>query len=447
MRKREAPSPVRSNTPADHLSPDSPSSQRPPSPFTSPSHPRYHPVDEPRPFRESPPQADGDSNRDRVPSKHRKGKSTHWARDVSSYHLMGPIGEGTYGKVWKARDPDSGVTVALKMIKTTDKDGKTNDGGFPITSIREIRILRSLRHPNIVDLLEVVTDNGPTVKDGKSGDVYMVFEYLEYDLWGLANSPEDVRLSPVHIKTYMKQMLTAIDYMHQNKVMHRDLKCANLFIGANGLLKVGDWGLARSFHEKQENHTPTVITLWYRPPEVLLRTTKYGPAVDMWSVGCILAELLHGSPILPGSTETQQLDLIFSLCGSPTDQSWPDRVQLPDWKAMGKTLEGTRKERTIRSKFKFDPYGVDLVDKLLTLDPTKRLSAAKALDHQYFWRPPLAVAPELLPKFGVSSCHEFEVKKKKEAERAKRKEGEAQALARAAANRAAEAETRVSDRW
>ncbi|CAN0265322.1 unnamed protein product, partial [Laminaria digitata] len=229
--------------------------------------------------------------------------------------------------VWKAKEPGSDLVVALKMIKATDKEGKSCDGGFPITSIREIRILRSLTHDNIVELLEVVTDSHGKVEDGKQGDVYMAFEYLEYDLWALANSSQ-VNLTAVHIKTYMKQMLDAIAYMHTNKVMHRDLKLANLLIGANGRLKVGDWGLARSFHDNQRHHTPTVITLWYRPPEVLLRTTRYGPAVDMWSVGCILAELLYESPILPGTHEQEQLNLIYSLCGTPTDESWPDRAEV-----------------------------------------------------------------------------------------------------------------------
>ncbi|CAM9469651.1 unnamed protein product [Discosporangium mesarthrocarpum] len=278
-------------------SPRSPLSQRPPSPFQSPSSPTYEPIGPRRSDYEdisgetgsSPPRppspstsrgSDSDGVVESLIRLRRRRHTTHWARDVSSYDIMGPIGEGTYGKVWKARDPVTGDAVALKMIKTTDKDGNTNDGGFPITSIREIRILRSLTHPNIVDLKEVVTDRAGKVKDGRPGDVYMVFEYLEYDLWALANSP-DVCLTAVHIKTYMKQMLSAIDYMHQNKVMHRDLKCANLFIGANGMLKVGDWGLARSFHGGQNQHTPTVITLWYRPPEVLLRTNKVSVYMEM----------------------------------------------------------------------------------------------------------------------------------------------------------------------
>ncbi|CAM9626603.1 unnamed protein product, partial [Ectocarpus sp. 12 AP-2014] len=297
-------------------------------------------------------EAEGDAasgDKPRPPSK--KPKANHWARDVSAYDILEPIGEGTYGKVWKAKEPGGDIVVALKMIKATDKEGNSCDGGFPITSIREIRILRTLTHDNIVELLEVVTDSHGKVEDGKQGDVYMAFEYLEYDLWALANSSQ-VKLTATHIKTYMKQMLDAIAYMHTNKVMHRDLKLANMLIGADGILKVGDWGLARSFHDNQTKHTPTVITLWYRPPEVLLRTTRYGPAVDMWSVGCILAELLYESPILPGTHEKEQLNLIYSLCGTPTDESWPDRTELPDWSLYAKAAE-EHKPRSIQSKFRY----------------------------------------------------------------------------------------------
>ncbi|CAB1099365.1 unnamed protein product [Ectocarpus sp. CCAP 1310/34] len=393
-------------------------------------------------------EAEGDAangDKPRPPSK--KPKANHWARDVSAYDILEPIGEGTYGKVWKAKEPGCDIVVALKMIKATDKEGNSCDGGFPITSIREIRILRTLTHDNIVELLEVVTDSHGKVEDGKQGDVYMAFEYLEYDLWALANSSQ-VKLTATHIKTYMKQMLDAIAYMHTNKVMHRDLKLANMLIGADGILKVGDWGLARSFHDNQTKHTPTVITLWYRPPEVLLRTTRYGPAVDMWSVGCILAELLYESPILPGTHEKEQLNLIYSLCGTPTDESWPDRTELPDWSLYAKAAE-EHKPRSIQSKFRFDRLGVDLVDKLLTLDPSKRLSAAEALDHPYFWHDPRVVQPSELSKFAIHSCHEFEVKKVKEKERLRRKEAEAkvQEVRAAAANRPSEADAKPSDRW
>eukprot|EP00752_Nemacystus_decipiens_P003348 g3096.t2 len=369
--------------------------------------------------------AEGGASADERPvSKKSRG---HWARDVSAYDILEPIGEGTYGKVWKAKEPGSNIVVALKMIKATDKEGNSCDGGFPITSIREIRILRTLTHDNIVELLEVVTDSHGKVEDGKQGDVYMAFEYLEYDLWALANSSQ-VKLTATHIKTYMKQMLDAIAYMHTNKV--------------------GDWGLARSFHDNQRKHTPTVITLWYRPPEVLLRTTRYGPAVDMWSVGCILAELLYESPILPGTHEKEQLNLIYSLCGTPTDESWPDRKELPDW-SLYAFLAEEHKPRSIQTKFRFDRLGIDLVDKLLTLDPSKRLSAADALDHPYFWHDPRVVKPSELSKFAIQSCHEFEVKKVKEKERARRKEAEAKAaeVRAAAANRPLEADTKPSDKW
>jgi cyclin-dependent kinase 12/13 len=160
----------------------------------------------------------------------------------------------------------------------------------------------------------------------------MVFEYMDHDLAGLLDSPtlRQTGLRLDQIKCYTKQLLEGLHYLHYNNVLHRDIKASNLLINNQGVLKLADFGLARLISNKREgNYTNNVITLWYRPPELLLGAHSYGTAVDMWSVGCILAELLYRKPIFPGKTEIDQLDLIFRLCGTPTDETWPDAKKLP----------------------------------------------------------------------------------------------------------------------
>jgi len=158
----------------------------------------------------------------------------------------------------------------------------------------------------------------------------MVFEYMDHDLTGLLERP-GTKFSVAQIKCYMKQLLTGLYYCHKNHILHRDIKGSNLLIDNKGILKLADFGLARPYttNEGANPLTNRVITLWYRPPELLLGAQAYGPAVDMWSAGCIFAELLHGKPILPGKDELEQLDLIFKLCGSPTMENWPEAHGLP----------------------------------------------------------------------------------------------------------------------
>ncbi|KAG5176144.1 kinase-like domain-containing protein [Tribonema minus] len=349
-------------------------------------------------------------------------KRRRCARDVSEYALLGPVGEGAYGVVWKANDPLTGDMVALKMIKTGAESGAPDaELGFPITSVREIRILKLLRHDNIINLKDVVTDMEGKMKGGKAGDVYMVFEYMDADLEGIMKTP-DVQLNRNYIKSFMHQLLCGLDFMHRHKVIHRDLKGANLLINANGCLKIGDFGLARSMHEHMKQLTSKVITLWYRPPELLMRATLYGTDVDMWSVGCIFGEMLQRVAILPGKDEQEQMELIFGLCGTPTPESWPGVAKLPDWESCWKPKVVQRpRERTLQHRFRhLDRNVVDLLDRLLQLDPAKRITATQALDHNYFFDHPAVVAPGGLPPLSFTSCHEFEAKQRQAKERADR---------------------------
>jgi cyclin-dependent kinase 12/13 len=213
------------------------------------------------------------------------------------------------------------------------------------------------------------------------------------------------------IKCYMSQLLKGLHYCHRNNILHRDIKGSNLLINNNGILKLADFGLARSYtNENAHPLTNRVITLWYRPPELLLGTTTYGPSIDMWSAGCIFAELLYGKPILPGKNEFEQLELIFRLCGTPTPENWPEAEKLPMAKAFKQKEKYPRRVRDVFNRF--SPSAKDLVERFLTLDPSKRITAVEALDSDWFWENPMACDPGDLPRYEPS--HEFQTKKRRQ---------------------------------
>ncbi|WCJ31606.1 cyclin-dependent kinase C 1 [Euphorbia peplus] len=337
------------------------------------------------------------------------------SRSVDCFEKLEQIGEGTYGQVYMAKEIKTGEIVALKKIRMDNERE-----GFPITAIREIKILKKLHHENVIKLKEIVTSPGPEKDEqGRSdgnkykGGIYMVFEYMDHDLTGLADRP-GMRFSVPQIKCYMRQLLTGLHYCHVNQVLHRDIKGSNLLIDNEGNLKLADFGLARSFsNEHNANLTNRVITLWYRPPELLLGTTKYGPAVDMWSVGCIFAELLHGKPIFPGKDEPEQLNKIFELCGAPDEVNWPGVSKIP-WYNNFKPTRPLK--RRLREVFRhFDRHALELLERMLTLDPSQRISAKDALDAEYFWTDPLPCDPKTLPTY--ESSHEFQTKKKRQQQR------------------------------
>ncbi|XP_074273667.1 cyclin-dependent kinase C-1-like [Silene latifolia] len=352
---------------------------------------------------------------------------TSWgSRNVDCFHKLEQIGEGTYGQVYMAKEIDTGEIVALKKIRMDNEKE-----GFPITAIREIKILKKLHHENVVNLKEIVTSPGPE-KDERGrpdanckfkGGIYMVFEYMDHDLTGL--SSRDKMFSIPQIKCYMRQLLTGLHYCHVNQVLHRDIKGSNLLIDNEGMLKLADFGLARSFsNEHNGNLTNRVITLWYRPPELLLGSTRYGPAVDMWSVGCIFAELLDGKPVFPGKDEPEQINRIFELCGAPDEANWPGIAKLP-WYTNFKPNRPMK--RRVREYFRhFDRHALDLLEKMLTLDPAQRITAKDALDAEYFWTDPLPCDPKSLPKYEAS--HEFQTKKKRQHQKQQEEDAKRQKL-------------------
>ncbi|CAH0522131.1 unnamed protein product [Peronospora belbahrii] len=325
--------------------------------------------------------------------------------DIDNYSIIDKVGSGTYGEVFKCQHKLTKDIVALKKLRP---DVEKN--GFPVTSIREMKILKYLKHPNIVELKEIVSSSAPP-KEGKRPPLYFAFEYMEHDLSGLLNHPR-VKFTRTQIQCYMRQLLTGIAFMHRNKIIHRDIKASNLLLNNQGMLKVGDFGLSRFWNEvnaKAGRYTNKVVTLWYRPPELLMGSTSYDFSVDVWSIGCIFGELLLGKPILQGKTEIEQLQLTFGFCGMPTEETWPGFFKLPG--AENFQIDD-KYVCPLRDRFtNFPPHAVDLLEKLLQLDPTKRITAADAMDHDYFWRVQTC-KPRDLPKFCVSSTHEYQSKKR-----------------------------------
>jgi len=284
---------------------------------------------------------------------------------LDKYEKLQKIGEGTYGVVYKAKNRETGLFIALKKIRLENEDE-----GIPSTAIREISILKEMIHPTIVSLLDVVN------YDNK---LYLVFEFLDQDLKKYMDTVSSV--APALVQSYTRQLLQGLTYCHQRRIVHRDLKPQNLLIDKKGSLKIADFGLARAFCVPVRQYTHEVITLWYRAPEILLGSATYSIPVDMWSAGCIFAELLAKKPLFPGDSEIDQLFKIFRQMGTPTEDIWHGCTSLPDYKPsfpkwkkqeLGKVFENAHSA------------SVDLLEKMLTYEPAQRISAREALNHPYF---------------------------------------------------------------
>merc|ERR1719427_1744866 len=302
---------------------------------------------------------------------------------VDKYEKLAKIGQGTFGEVFKARcKQDKNKIVALKkVLMENEKEG------FPITALREIRILQLLNHDNIVNLIEICR----TYNRHKT-TFYLVFDFCEHDLAGLLSN-FNVKFTLQEIKKVMQQMFEGLYFIHTNKIIHRDMKAANILITKQGILKLADFGLARAISINKQNqpnrYTNRVVTLWYRPPELLLGERNYGPAVDMWGAGCIMAEMWTRSPIMQGNTEQHQLTLIAQLCGAISAEVWPGVESLNLFKDMEIPRGVKRRVKERLKPYVKDAFACDLIDKLLSLDPTKRLDADNALNHDFFWTDPM----------------------------------------------------------
>lgn len=340
------------------------------------------------------------------------------------YDKIGQVGEGMYGQVYKMRDKeDPKVLVALKKVRMDNEKE-----GFPITAIREIKLLSKFTYEadpaksqNIVKLKEIVTSKASDENDNK-GDIFMVFEYMEHDLAGIREN-KGCRFDVNIIKLITHQILTGLLNCHSAHILHRDLKCSNVLMNSQGEVKLADFGLARTSGDKKRM-TPKVITLWYRPPELLLGHQEYDASVDMWSAGCIMAELLLEKPLLPGRDEPDQIFRIFNMFGIPTEETWRGVTRMP-------LYERYTKKQTFRNKFvehmksyskhPLSPECLDLLCQLLQLNPEKRIDAGGAKTHDWFYvhrteweRDSKIKLQQMLAK--VTDSHEYEQRLKRKME-------------------------------
>ena len=391
-------------------------------------------------------------------------------RTLEHYDIFEQIGEGTYGQVYRGRCKDSGQIVALKKMRI--QHGHVM--GMPLQFIREIKILKQLRnHPNLLQMKEIVTSKGvehldpaePHSKETKmadpketyKGNLYLVLEYSTHDLTGLMDVA--YKFTEVQIKCIFQQLLRALDYMHQNKYIHRDIKSSNILMNSSFQLKLADFGLARSietplFSDESSRSAVTttsseltnkVITLWYRPPEVLVGSCHYTRNVDIWSAGCILFELFVGKPLFSGKTEVEQLKLIVEVLGAPSQDTWEYLSSFSKMKS-GEMEINMSKKGNLRARYenKIPATALTLLEKMLEWDPRKRLSAKSALQNRFFLAHP--VAPENPADLGTIQVgpgghfHEFQTKKKRKEAKALADEAKKEATAQGLSEKEASAE-------
>ncbi|XP_044137858.1 cyclin-dependent kinase 11B isoform X2 [Bufo gargarizans] len=310
-------------------------------------------------------------------------------RSVEEFQCLNRIEEGTYGVVYRAKDKKTDEIVALKRLKM-EKEKE----GFPITSLREINTILKAQHDNIVRVREIVV--------GSNMDkIYIVMNYVEHDLKSLMETMKQPFL-PGEVKTLMIQLLRGVRHLHDNWILHRDLKTSNLLLSHAGILKVGDFGLAREYGSPLKPYTPIVVTLWYRAPELLLGAKEYSTAIDMWSVGCIFGELLTQKPLFPGKSEIDQINKIFKDLGTPSEKIWPGYNELP---AVKKMTFSEYPYNNLRKRFGalLSDQGFDLMNKFLTYCPAKRITAEDGLKHEYFCETPLPIDPSMFPTWPAKS--------------------------------------------
>ncbi|KAI1296875.1 Cyclin-dependent kinase 11B [Halotydeus destructor] len=310
-------------------------------------------------------------------------------RSVEEFNCLNRVEEGTYGVVYRAMDKTTGEVVALKRLKM-EKEKE----GFPITSLREINTLLKSPHENIVGVKEIVV--------GSNMDkIFIVMEFVEHDLKALMEGMKKPFL-PGEVKTLMRQLLSAVAHLHDNWILHRDLKTSNLLLSHRGILKVGDFGLAREYGSPLKEYTPLVVTLWYRAPELLLQTGKYSTPVDVWSIGCIFGEFLTLKPLFPGISEIDEISIIYKDLGTPNDKIWPGYSEVLMVKKVVLPYHPYNRLKDRLGK-KLTDLGFSLMNRLLTYCPKRRITAAEALNHEYFSERPLPVDPSMFPTWPAKS--------------------------------------------
>ncbi|KAH9865972.1 cyclin-dependent protein kinase [Plenodomus biglobosus] len=331
------------------------------------------------------------------------------------YKIVGFISSGTYGRVYKAEGRNGRAgEFAIKKFKP-DKEGELQYSGISQSAIREMALCTELAHPNVVHTVEIILEDKC---------IFIVFEYAEHDLLQIIhhhNQPQRQAIPAPTIKSILFQLLQGLLYLHRNWVMHRDLKPANIMVTSSGKVKIGDLGLARLFYKPLQSlfsGDKVVVTIWYRAPELLLGSRHYTPAVDMWAVGCIFAELLSLRPIFKGEEakmdskktvpfQRNQMQKIVEIMGMPSKDRWPLLTAMPEYTQLSSMMAGNAArfprpqsgdglERWYHQTLNNNQYpvgsgpdtpgpeGLALLKALLEYDPQKRLTAEKALEHPYF---------------------------------------------------------------
>ncbi|EEY13950.1 serine/threonine-protein kinase BUR1 [Verticillium alfalfae VaMs.102] len=336
---------------------------------------------------------------------------------ITDYEVLGKLGEGTFG---------SSRAKPFQAMRNDPRPLEADDNlQFPITALREIKLLKLLSHDNILRLEDMAVEHPPRCKApnhatplsecgtqwltiSPANDVkrkrpimYMVTPYMDHDLSGLLDNPS-VTFTEPQIKCYMLQLLEGLRYLHDQHILHRDMKAANLLINNKGILQIADFGLARHYDgptpkagqgggDGKREYTGLVVTRWYRPPELLLHLKKYTTAIDVWGVGCVFGEMLTGKPILSGDSDGHQLDIIWDLVGSPTPQNMPLWSTLPG----SEGLQPRSRPGNLSTRFReHGSAAISLLKELLKLDWKTRINAIDALQHPYFKMSPLpAKAP------------------------------------------------------
>ena len=325
------------------------------------------------------------------------------------YQCIEELGGGTYGRVTKRIDRVTNEVVALKQILN-----HRDELDISKTTIFETLLMQELKHDNIANLICVVHDL-------KTNSVFLVMEYCEYDVYALLKHPNFRETNPLHVKSIMKQLLVALDLLGTHRIIHRDLKPANMFLTRKNIMKLGDFGLAR--HLAKGPLSKQMITLWYRPPEILLGSSSYGPEVDIWSAGCIFYEIVAGKPLFVAKRDDciLQLEAIFEICGFPSAQTWPDVATYENYQ-----LFRDRPQRPSNLE-KFINYNLpktlgnedfsklkDLIIKMLQLNPHERITAERALNHPFFTDAGKALDPDQLGPIDIEDTHQikFVIEKK-----------------------------------
>ena len=322
---------------------------------------------------------------------------------IDKYLKIEKLGEGTYGIVYKAQDKRTGDIVALKRIRLDNENE-----GVPCTAIREISLLKELRHPNIVRLYDVMH---------QEKKLTLVFEYLDSDLKKFIDT-NNGQLDAMTVKRMMLQLLRGVAYLHSRRVLHRDLKPQNLLINKRAELKIADFGLARTYGVPVRSYSSEVVTLWYRAPDVLLGSKQYTSSIDIWSVGCIFAEMVTGAPLFTGCNPRDQLEKICQLLGKPDSiaaifgpnyhvstgsSNTPEMATHGGLSSLGQSYTSSQALQLGEELRMFDEIpryngcdmmrifgqrlgsdGVDLLSKLLRFNPEERINAEEATRHSYF---------------------------------------------------------------